>query len=106
MESLGVSGVTWSQWSHMESLEVTWSQWSQWSHGVMESAVSPLTLLHIDVIGWKLSTRNLGSGNIISKRASLDVFPVKKSFLFATSLYTFRHRQQFRDRSIDQVIWV
>jgi hypothetical protein len=64
-----------------------------------------LTVLEvIYVIGWELSTRNLGSGYILLERASLDVLSVEKSFLFTTSRYTFGHRQQLRERSISQDI--
>jgi len=58
------------------------------------------------VIGWELSTRNIGSGYILLERASLDVLPVEKSFLFTASRYTFGRRQQLQERSIGQVIWV
>jgi hypothetical protein len=66
-----------------------------------------LTVLEVvDVIGWELSTQNLGLENIISERASPDLLPVEKSFLFKVARYTFGHHQQLQERSIDQVIWI
>jgi hypothetical protein len=45
-----------------------------------------------DMIGWEVSTRNLGLGDIPSKRASFDVSLVEKSFLFTAYRYTFDHQ--------------